>query len=97
MSDNDSKGSEPMSKCTSGCRTQDHDSYAQCLRAKSTRVAYANSANGFDYTAQKKWDRDLAAYKDARAQGIQPSGTDRASVDRAVALSNEVGKAWDAS
>jgi hypothetical protein len=60
-------------------------------------VAYCNSANGFDYTQQKKWDRDLAAYKDARAQGIQPSSTDRAAVNRAVAISNESGKAWDAS
>lgn len=86
-----------MSNCTTGCATQDHGSYAQCLQSKRVKVAYCNSANGFDFTAQKKWDRDLAAYSDARAQGIQPSGTDRAAVDRAVAMSNEVGKAWDAS
>ena len=86
-----------MSNCTTGCRTKDCESYAACLRGKGARVAYANSAGGWDYSAQKKWDRDLAAYKDARAQGIQPSGTDRKAVDRAVAISNEVGKAWDAS
>ena len=91
------KGSEPMSKCTSGCPLQTCESYAACLRGKSLRVAYCNSAGGSDYTAQKKWDRDLAAYKDARAQGIQPSSTDRAAVNRAVAISNESGKAWDAS
>ena len=86
-----------MSNCTTGCRTQDHDTYAQCLQSKTVRVAYCNSAGGWDATAQKKWDRDLAAYKDARSQGIQPSGTTRQAVDRAVAISNEVGKAWDAS
>ena len=86
-----------MSNCTTGCMTQDHESYAQCLKSKSLRVAYCNSANGMDYTAQKNWDRDLAAYKDARAQGIQPSGTSRTAVENAVAISNEVGKAWDAS
>jgi hypothetical protein len=86
-----------MGNCTTGCPTQDCPSYAACLRGKALRVAYCDSANGRDYSTQKKWDRDLAAYKDARAQGIQPSGTDRSSVDRAVALSNEVGKAWDAS
>jgi hypothetical protein len=91
------EGSESMSNCTTGCATQDHSTYAECLRSKRTRVAYCNSANNMDYSTQKKWDRDLAAYKDARAQGIQPSGTDRAAVDRAVAMSNEVGKAWDAS
>lgn len=86
-----------MSNCTTGCATQDHDSYAQCLQAKRVKVAYCNSASGQDYTAQKRWDRDLAAYQDARSQGIQPSGTSRQQVENAVALSNEVGKAWDAS
>lgn len=86
-----------MSNCTTGCPTQDCESYAQCLRGKAPRVAYCNSANGMDYTAQKTWDRDLAAYKDARAQGIQPASTKRDAVNRAVAISNEVGKAWDAS
>lgn len=86
-----------MSNCTTGCPTQDCPSYSACLRQKAPRVAYSNSAGGFDYTAQKTWDRDLAAYQDARAQGIQPSNTSRAAVDRAVAISNESGKAWDAS
>lgn len=86
-----------MSNCTTGCSTQDHESYAACLRGKGTKVAYCNSAAGFDFTAQKTWDRDLAAYKDARDQGIQPSSTKRDAVNRAVAISNESGKAWDAS
>lgn len=91
------EGSESMSNCTSGCPLQTCESYAACLRQKAPRVAYCNSAGGFDATAQKRWDRDLAAYKDARAQGIQPSSTSRAAVDRAVAISDKAGKAWDAS
>ena len=86
-----------MSNCTTGCPTQDHSTYGECLRSKRTKVAYCASAKGFDFTQQKKWDRDLAAYSDARAQGIQPASTQRASVDAAVAMSNETGKAWDAS
>ena len=82
--------------CTSGCPTQDCESYAQCLRGKQSRVAYANSASGQDYTAQKKWDRDLDFYKDTRAQGIQPSGTSREQVQRAVEISNLTGKAYQA-
>lgn len=85
-----------MSNCTSGCPTQDHASYSECLRSKGTKVAYCNSATGQDYTRQKTLDRDLAAYKDARAQGIQPASTQRASVDAAVRISNETGKAWQA-
>lgn len=87
----------PKSKCTTGCPFQNCPSYAACLKGKGVKVAYANSANGWDYSTQKKWDRDLAAYSDARAQGIQPGGTSRDQVDRAVAISNETGKAWDAS
>lgn len=82
--------------CTTGCPTKDCPNYATCLKGKGLRVAYCNSAGGHDFTQQKRWDRDLAAYKDARAQGIQPSSTDRASVDRAVAISDKAGKAYDA-
>jgi hypothetical protein len=49
-----------------------------------------------DLTRQKKWDSDLDAYRDARRQGIQPAGTDRASVDRALAISNQTGTAYQA-
>lgn len=82
--------------CTSGCPTKDCPSYAKCLQGKALRVAYCSSATGRDYSAQKRFDADLAAYKDARAQGIQPSSTDRAAVDRAVAISDSTGTAYDA-
>lgn len=85
-----------MSKCTTGCPTQNHESYGECLRAKKPKVAYCNSAGGHDYTAQKKWDRDLAAYKDARAQGIQPASTRRNAVDAAVQASESTGTAFQA-
>jgi hypothetical protein len=83
--------------CTSGCPTQDHKTFGECLRSKNLRVAYCNSAGGQDYTAQKKFDADLAAYKSARAQGIQPATTNRRDVDAAVAVSNQRGQAFDAS
>ena len=82
--------------CTTGCKTRDCESYAACLRGKGARVAYANSAGGWDYSAQKKWDRDLAAYKDARDQGIQPSSTKKDAVERAIAISDKSGIAYQA-
>lgn len=85
-----------MSKCTTGCPTQDCRSYAACLKQKAPKVAYCNSAGGQDYTTQKKWDADLAAYSDARAQGIQPSSTKRDAVDRAVRASDSTGSAFQA-
>lgn len=78
--------------CRSGCPTQDHGSYGECLRAANVRVAYADSANGWDATKQKKWDRELSDYRSALAQGIQPKGTDRRSIDQAVKISNETGQ-----
>ena len=82
--------------CTTGCPTQDCESYAACLRNKGARVAYCNSANNMDYSRQKQWDKTLDAYRDARRQGIQPSGTSKDQVERAVAISNETGKAFSA-
>lgn len=83
--------------CTSGCPTKDHGSYGECLRAKNNRVAYCNSAGGRDFTAQKKWDKELDAYSAARAQGIQPSGTKLAQTQRAVELSDIAGKPYQAN
>ena len=82
--------------CTSSCTTKDHQTMGECLRSKGIRVAYCNSAGGQDATQQKKWDRDLAAYKDARNEGIQPAGTNRAQVDRAIQMSDAVGKPYQA-
>ena len=83
--------------CRTGCVTKDHNSYAECLRAGAPRIAYCNSANGHDFTKQKRLDADLSAYRDARSQGIQPSGTSRPQVEAAVAISDKAGRAYDAS
>ena len=80
--------------CTTGCPTQDHQSYGECLRAKNSRVAYCNSAAGRDYTAQKKWDTELAFYRKAKAEGIQPAGTKTDSIERAFRISDKLGKAY---
>jgi hypothetical protein len=87
---------ESAMACTSNCPTQDHRSWGECVRSKGLKIAYANSAGGMDLSAQKRWDKDLDAYRAARAQGIQPSGTSREQVERAVAISNETGSAFTA-
>lgn len=82
--------------CTTGCRTRDHNSYAECLRSKSVRAVGVDISKGFDGDTQKTWDRNLDAYRAARSEGIQPASTDRAAVDRAVRLSDAAGKAYEA-
>lgn len=82
--------------CTSGCPTPgEHATWGECMRAKATKVAYCGIGGG-DATAQKQWDNNLAAYKDARRQGVQPAGTDRTAVDRAMKISEHTGVAWQA-
>ena len=44
----------------------------------------------------KKWDGELQAYRDARAQGIQPASTKMKDIKAAVAASNHFGKAFKA-
>jgi hypothetical protein len=45
-------------------------------------------------TTQKKWDSELAFYKDARAQGVQPEGTSRAAVEKALEASEVINKPY---
>jgi len=44
----------------------------------------------------KKWNAELQAYRDARAQGIQPAGTTMRHVEEAHKASEILGKAYNA-
>lgn len=83
--------------CSSRCPAPGtHPTFGACIRAMNVKVGYCRSAVGHDATRQKKWDSELAEYKSARAQGIQPEGTSLAQTRRAVEASNKVGLAYDA-
>lgn len=82
--------------CRSGCPTQDHSTWGECARQSNFRIAYANSAKGLDLTEQKKWDRELKEYADARAAGVQPKSTKTAHIRKAMDLSAKTGVAFDA-
>ena len=83
-----------MSNCTSGCPTQDHTSWGECLRSKGLRIAYARSAAGSDATKQKRWDQEISRYRNAVAQGIEPDGTTTAKVRQAEQWSERHGVAF---
>lgn len=85
-----------MSKCSSGCPTQDHKTLGECMRSKGIKVAYCNSTKGADYTRQKKADRELEAYAKARKEGIQPRSTKRRDIEAAVKASDKSGTAFQA-
>lgn len=77
--------------CTSGCRTKDHATWGECMRAKNTRVGWAASASGRDLTTQRKWDSRLKEYRAARRQGIMPASTKLRDIRKAVEISNKTG------
>lgn len=81
-----------MSNCTSGCKTQDHASYGECLRSKSMAVMGLEST-GNDYTKDLKMHRENAAYKAARAEGLQPQAPTQKAVDAARRKADITGKA----
>lgn len=80
--------------CRSGCKTQDHESWGECLRAAEVRTYHVAVSKGFDGTAQKKWDRELEGYRTARKEGIHPDGTKWKKIDEARRLSDKVGAAY---
>lgn len=84
------QGRELLMACRSGCKTQDHASYAECLRSARAGVSFGG-------TIRQKTESELDAYRRARAAGIQPAGTTQAAVDAANAMSDKYGQAYDAT
>lgn len=80
--------------CSAGCATQDHATYGECIRSKSLRVAYCQSAAGLDATRQKRWDAELDSYRSAVAQGMEPDSTSGRDIHKAVEWSNSNGAAY---
>lgn len=80
--------------CSSGCPTQDHGSYGECMRSKRQMVGFARSAYGADKTRDKLHERELSLYKELRGQGIQPDGTGMAKLKFAERMSAENGMAY---
>lgn len=72
--------------CSSGCPTQDHANWGECVRDKNLQLNGLESLGG-NRTAQKAQDRELALYGEARAAGLQTKSTS-ASDSLAVLESN---------
>lgn len=80
--------------CSTGCPTQDHRSYGECMRSKKQMVGFARSAYGADKTKDKLHERELTLYKELRSQGIQPDGTGMKKLEFAKRMSEETGMAY---
>ena len=77
---------------------QKHPEYVEgCFGCKvGTLVMNAGDANSNLQVSTRKWDRELEAYRTARAQGIQPAGTSMKKVQEAVQISEKTGQAYKA-
>lgn len=84
--------------CASSCTTKDHESYGACLRSKNlAATGLESTAPSFARDRQKAWDSELNLYEKARKEGIQPETTSRKDIERAIAISDHTGTAYDAS
>lgn len=75
--------------CREGCKSRDHASYGECVRAAGAAVVWGMQS-------RKRTANELAAYKSARDAGIQPAGTTQGAVDIANATSDKYGAAFNA-
>lgn len=78
-----------MSNCTSGCLTQDHRTYGECLKSKAPKVATADTRKG-DYAFRSNWNQEIKEYRDARKQGIQPKTSSLKDIRQAVSASQKL-------
>jgi len=76
-----------MSNCASGCKSQNHSSYAECLRASMPAVRNSSQSKDRLYSINAGNDRDITEYKKAHEQGIRPAGSKVSDVREAVAAS----------
>ena len=71
---------------------QMHPEYVEgCFGCKIGTLEMGTGDAGRDIP-DKKWNSELQAYRDAKAQGIQPGGTTRAHIQAAHAASETLGK-----
>lgn len=78
-----------MSNCTSGCKTQDHASYGECLRSNAPSVRNSTQSKSTLYSMEQRNTQEISEYRAARAQGIQPAGTKLHQIRHAVEQSRK--------
>lgn len=83
-------------KCSSGCKTKDHDSWGECVSAKSVTISGCDTVSGNDTTNNRRFQGRLDRYRNLRRQGIQPRTTLERDISLAEKASQERGEAYRA-
>jgi hypothetical protein len=79
-------------------RERTHPEFVEgCFGCKASTLDLnpGEASSRMDMSA-KKWDNELALYRSARAQGIQPSSTKTKDIRNAIDISNKTGRAFGA-
>jgi hypothetical protein len=79
-------------------RIRTHPEFVEgCFGCKASTIDLnAGEASTRLTMSAKKWDNELALYRQARSQGIQPDTTKTKDIRRAIDISNKTGKAYGA-
>ena len=70
--------------------------YDPCFGCKA-KTLQLNSGDATRDVSDKKWNSELQAYRDARAEGIQPAGTTYRHIQEARTASEVLNKPYDAN
>ena len=94
----DATSPEPWSDWGVVAHNTDHidSEFCPCFgcKAKTLQLSTGDAAANKNMS-QKKWDKELNLYRDARKQGIQPAGTSRAHIQQAHEASEKLGVAYN--
>lgn len=74
------------------------DEHCFGCKAKGLQLATGDAAGNIiaSGTTQKKWDKELQLYRDAKAQGVQPAGTSTKAIRSALEASEVLNKPYNA-
>ena len=79
---------QPGEHCTSGCRSRDHLSWGDCMRAKSLYPMWLGGT-GPSFGDQKRWSNDNALYR----QVVRDGGSLSTAMNKGVGVAyREIGK-----
>lgn len=68
--------------CSAGCRTKDHATYAECLRAKDVGSMWLGGTKA-SASEQKRFSRANEMYRQAKREGLQPAAVSENAVNAA--------------
>jgi len=76
-------------------KKQVHSTYVERCFGCKVQTLELNTGDATRDIPDKKWNSELQAYRDARSQGIQPSGTRMKDIEAAHKASETLGQAYD--